>query len=92
MQAPKLMAILAVLAPLSGLALQDEAAKASDAARRIAGRVMADTEAGRTTEALVILREQADLRPAASLPTKAAKGRFVLGRRHDHEQRHRLLQ
>jgi serine protease AprX len=77
MQAPKLMAILAVLAPLSGLALQDEAAKASDAAGRIAGRVMADTEAGRTTEALVILREQADLRPAASLPTKAAKGRFV---------------
>ncbi|HVO81491.1 MAG TPA: S8 family serine peptidase [Terriglobales bacterium] len=45
---------------------------------KIAARVLADTANGGSTEALVVLAEQADLRPAAALPTKLAKGRFVV--------------
>ena len=45
---------------------------------KIAPRVMAETENGKTTEALVVLAEQADLRPAAALQTKAEKGTFVV--------------
>lgn len=44
---------------------------------KIAPRVMAETENGKTTEALVVLTEQADLRPAAGLQTKEEKGTFV---------------
>ena len=47
-------------------------------ATKIAPRVMAETENGKTTEALVVLAEQADLRPAASLQTKEEKGTFVV--------------
>ena len=44
---------------------------------KIASRVMTETENGKTTEALVVLTEQADLRPAAGLQTKVEKGTFV---------------
>jgi subtilisin family serine protease len=44
---------------------------------KIAPRVMTETQNGKSTEALVVLSEQADLRPAASLPTKEEKGTFV---------------
>lgn len=77
MKAAKSTALLAVLAPLAGLALLGGAAKAAGPAK-IAERVMAETEAGRKTEALVLLREQANLAPAANLGSKDAKGRFVV--------------
>ncbi|HZQ23486.1 MAG TPA: S8 family serine peptidase [Terriglobales bacterium] len=44
---------------------------------KIAPRILSDTAHGAFTEALVVLREQADLRPAATLTTKLEKGRFV---------------
>jgi subtilisin family serine protease len=45
---------------------------------KIAPRVLADTANGGVTEALVVLNEQADLRPAALLHSKLEKGRFVV--------------
>ena len=39
--------------------------------------VLDNTRDGRTAEFFVVLRERADLSPAAQLPTKAQKGRFV---------------
>src|SRR5215510_9494290 len=47
------------------------------AADKMAARVLADTANGGSTEALVVLAEQADLSPAASMHTKLEKGRFV---------------
>lgn len=66
------------LALLLGLALPERGVKAADSAGKIAARVMSDTAGNHSTEALVVLTEQADLQPAAALPTKAAKGRFVV--------------
>jgi serine protease AprX len=54
---------------------------------KIAPRVLAETQNGKTTEALVVLTEQADLRPAASLPTKEEKGTFVFNRLREVAQR-----
>jgi len=45
---------------------------------KIASRVLKETTYGNATEGLVVLSEQADLSAAASLPTKAAKGRYVV--------------
>ena len=45
---------------------------------KIAPRVLAETQNGKTTEALVVLSEQADLRPAYSLQTKEQKGEFAV--------------
>src|SRR5262249_46005048 len=45
---------------------------------KIAPRVMAETQNGKTAEALIVLSEQADLRPANSLQTKEEKGEFVV--------------
>ena len=45
---------------------------------KIAARVQTETAHGNATETLIVLSEQADLKPAASLPTKEAKGRFVV--------------
>ncbi len=53
-------------------------AQSLKATAKIAPRVMAETENGKTTEALVVLTEQADLRPAANLQTKVEKGTFVV--------------
>jgi len=52
-------------------------AQSSNATAKIAPRVMTETQNGKTTEAFVVLAEQADLRPAASLQTKEEKGIFV---------------
>lgn len=60
--------LLTTLAPRSGAASNP----------KIAVRVQQETAHGNTTEALIVLSEQADLRAAASLSTKAAKGRFVV--------------
>lgn len=64
--------VVATAAPLSRLA------QAADTTSKIAPRVLSETENGGSTEALVVLAEQADLSPAASLNTKLAKGRFVV--------------
>src|SRR6516225_3816516 len=53
-------------------------AQTANPSAKIAPRILAETENGRTTEALVVLSEQADLRPAAALQTKTEKGRFVV--------------
>jgi subtilisin family serine protease len=45
---------------------------------KIAGRVLRETALGNSTEALIVLNQQADLSAAGSLPTKAAKGRYVV--------------
>src|SRR5258707_1414018 len=60
--------LLTTLAPSSGAASNS----------KIAARVLNDTAHGNATEALIVLSEQADLRAAASMSTKAAKGRFVV--------------
>jgi serine protease AprX len=60
--------LLTTLAPTSGAAGNP----------KIAARVLTETAHGNATEALIVLSEQADLRPAASLSTKVAKGPFVV--------------
>jgi serine protease AprX len=45
---------------------------------KIAPRVLNETAHGNATEALIVLSEQADLKAAAALSTKAAKGRYVV--------------
>jgi serine protease AprX len=59
---------LITLAPTSGTASNP----------KIAARVLNETVRGNATEALIVLSEQANLAAAASLPTKAAKGRYVV--------------
>ena len=49
----------------------------SSSSGKIAPRVLSDTQNGKTAEALVVLNEQADLRPAYSLQTKEEKGTWV---------------
>ena len=60
--------VLTTLAPKSGAASNS----------KIAARALNETAHGNATEALIVLSEQADLKPAAALSTKAAKGRFVV--------------
>ncbi len=72
-----------VFAPFLAIAIVMSAgltspAQTSSWAGKIAPRVLAETHNGNTTEALVVLSEQADLRPAYSLPTKEEKGEFVV--------------
>src|SRR2546425_5603041 len=67
-----------LIALLLDLILLTGSAWAFGAPDKIAARVLTDTANGGTTEALVVLAEQADLSPAAALPTKLEKGRFVV--------------
>ncbi len=67
--------VVAVLA--LGTSVTSSAQSSPNAAAKIAPRVMTDTANGKTTEALVVLAEQADLRPAYSIQTKEEKGTFV---------------
>jgi subtilisin family serine protease len=60
--------VLITLAPTSGAASNP----------KIAARVLNETVRGNATEALIVLSEQANLAAAASLPTKVAKGRYVV--------------
>ncbi len=53
------------------------AAAAPGATAQVHPWVLEHTENGREAEFFVVLREQADLSPAAALPTKSARGRFV---------------
>lgn len=52
--------------------------QAASPSEKISPRLLTDTSNGRSTEALVVLTEQADLHAAAALPTKLDKGRFVV--------------
>jgi serine protease AprX len=60
--------VLTTLVPRSGAASNP----------KIGVRVQQETAHGSATEALIVLSEQADLKTAASLPTKDAKGRLVV--------------
>jgi subtilisin family serine protease len=60
--------VLTTLAPISSAAPSS----------KIAARVLNDTANGNATEALIVLANQADLSPAASLTTKAAKASYVV--------------
>jgi subtilisin family serine protease len=73
-----ILVVLAVAA-VTALVLTTLASKSGAAPNsKIAARVLNETASGNATEALIVLAEQADLRPAAALSTKAAKGRFVV--------------
>ena len=56
---------------------------ASASSDKIAPRVQEETAGIGSTEALVVLAEQADLRPAAALTNKQAKGQFVVNALHE---------
>lgn len=62
---------------LAGLATFGWSSSTGDTNAKISSRVLSDTTNGGSTEALVVLTEQADLSPAYSLKTKAEKGAFV---------------
>jgi subtilisin family serine protease len=67
-----------LIALLLLLILTTGSAWAFVASDKIAARIITDTANGGTTEALVVLAEQADLSPAAALPSKLEKGQFVV--------------
>src|SRR5256885_2271690 len=67
-----------LIAVLVNLILLTGSAWAFGASDKIASRVITDTANGGTTEALVVLAEQADLSAAAAFPSKLEKGRFVV--------------
>ncbi|HQN39108.1 MAG: S8 family serine peptidase [Acidobacteria bacterium] len=67
---------LLLLGLLAGLG---PAGAASDWQRKVEPALLAAVAHGRA-EALIVLGEQADLAPAAALPTRAEKGRFVVAR------------
>jgi serine protease AprX len=69
---------LLLIALSVGLVLYGNPVRAAAISEKIAPRVLTETEGNATTEALVVLAEQADLIPAAALQTKLAKGRFVV--------------
>jgi subtilisin family serine protease len=69
---------LLLIALSVGLVLYGNPVRAAAISDKIAPRVLTETEGNATTEALVVLAEQADLIPAAALQTKLAKGRFVV--------------
>ncbi len=50
----------------------------SSQTEKISARVLNETASGGSTQALVVLAEQADLSPASALQTKQEKGRFVV--------------
>jgi len=60
------------------LVLLSGPAQAAASIEKIAPRVLAETTGDGTTEALVVLAEQADLTPASALQSKLEKGRFVV--------------
>lgn len=53
-------------------------AQTGDPSGKIAPRILAETANGASTEALVVLAQQADLSPAYTLQTKMEKGYFVV--------------
>src|SRR5208283_2631216 len=69
-------ALLSVL--LAGLVPLCWSAQSPSPNGKIATRVLAETASGGTTEALIVLTQQADLSPAYTMQTKLEKGSFVV--------------
>ena len=69
-------ALLSVL--LAGLVPLCWSAQSPSPNGKIATRVLADTASGGTTEALIVLTQQADLSPAYTMQTRLEKGSFVV--------------
>ncbi len=67
--------LMTVLAGLVAFGRPAQAAATSD---KISPRVVAETANGGTTEALIVLTEQADLSPASNLQSKLEKRQFVV--------------
>ena len=74
---PLLTALAMIAVAIIVLTWGASTSRASDH-QKISARVLAETANGGATEALVVLASQANLSPAAALPTKLAKGRFVV--------------
>ena len=71
--------VVLAVAGVSAVLMTTLAPKSNAAANsKISARVLKETAQGNATEAILVLSEQADLKAAASLPSKAAKGRFVM--------------
>lgn len=66
------MSLLAGLVPLS------RSVRAAATTEKISPRVLAETANGGTTEALIVLTEQADLSPASKLQDKLEKRQYVV--------------
>jgi len=62
---------------LAGLVSLSWSAQTGGANGKIAARVLSETANGGSTEALVVLTQQADLSPAYTMKTKLEKGTFV---------------
>jgi serine protease AprX len=70
--------LVALLALVIGLgAMPGVNAWSSSTRPEVSAMVMRDTDHGRSTKFMVVLKARADLRPADSLATKEAKGRYV---------------
>jgi serine protease AprX len=78
MTSRRLLFSVALMLLSVGLVLRSGPVQAATATEKIAPRVLAETASGGTTEALVVLAEQADLTPASALQSKLEKGRFVV--------------
>src|SRR5262249_22016459 len=77
-----LLSLLAVAGLLAGGLIVNSKSRESlklqeNPEQKLASWVVAKTENGADAEFLVILKDQADLDAAASLPTKEEKGRYV---------------
>src|SRR5881397_1473175 len=77
-----LFLVAAIAALVAALASSDAVGQrvggnAVNVANKIAPWVVEHTAYGQQAEFFVVLAERADLRPAANLPTKTEKGRFV---------------
>jgi len=70
-------AVLAALMAVVSVSPGGRLSSAPPPPASVSPHVLAATEGNASASFLVVLREQADLRPAALLPTKADKGRFV---------------
>jgi serine protease AprX len=73
--ASRLVVLLALTVGVGAVPLLN--AGSAVASSKVSAMVMRDTADGKTTRFMVVLRDRADLSPAAALATKEAKGRFV---------------
>jgi serine protease AprX len=78
MSSRRLLFGVALITLSAGLMLRGGPVQAAAAVEKIAPRVLAETASGGTTEALVVLAEQADLTAAEALHSRLEKGSFVV--------------
>src|SRR5436190_20681635 len=76
-----------VLAAALGLSGATSGASTSSWRAKVAPHVLSQTSHGRSASFLVVLASQADVSPAAALPSKDAKGRFVFDTLQAHAKR-----